>query len=128
MTIEKLTDEERERLATDPVPGAKKALRIIDAYAAERVALAAVIERVRAVRTRWCWETGEYLPVDKLYEALAGVPAVERMKCQECGNAEGVHDSGHFGILCNDVAACNQRCVDAWYAAEVERLKDRSPA
>jgi hypothetical protein len=65
---------------------------------------------------------------DVLQRAVEDRESSRRMKCQECGNAEGVHDSGHFGILCNDVVACNQRCVDAWDAAEVERLKDRSPA
>jgi hypothetical protein len=98
-------------------------------YKAECAVLRVVRENCRDSRM-WMqanmWSL--WIANDVLQRAVEDRESSRRMKCQECGNAEGVHDSGYFGILCKDVAACNQRCVDAWYAAEVERMKDRSPA
>jgi hypothetical protein len=64
--IEKLTDDERTCLQFDAGVNAEKALRIIDAHAAERAALEAVIARVRAAK-QW----------HEIDEALAGAGAPE---------------------------------------------------
>ncbi len=78
--IEQLTDDARRALLSG-VPAyeeRKLAVRIIDAHAAERAALVAVIERVRALKTKALFD-GKcvFIRRDDLDEALDGAVAPE---------------------------------------------------
>lgn len=53
--------------------------------------------------------------------------------CEWCGDAKATHKSNHAGVLCDDMSPCMRRVVEqeqveAWYAAEVERMRERAPA